>query len=69
MQFEESFFKPEVRNNFKISAMMKRAWAAEMEVLEVIINVCKKTILNILLIGELCLEPFVTRVLYRGMVI
>lgn len=42
MQFEESFFKPEVRNDFKISAMMKRAWAAEMEVLEVIINVCKK---------------------------
>lgn len=42
MQFEEIFFKSEVRNDFKISAMMKRAWAAEMEVLEVIINVCKK---------------------------
>lgn len=42
MQFEDNFFKTEVRNNFKISSMMKRAWAAEMEVLEVIIEVCKK---------------------------
>lgn len=42
MQFEESFFKAEVRNGFKISSMMKRAWAAEMEVLQVIIDICKK---------------------------
>ena len=42
MQFEEDFFKPEVKNDFKITSMMKRAWAAEMEVLEAVIDVCKK---------------------------
>lgn len=42
MQFKENFFETEIRNNFKISSMMKRAWAAEMEVLEVIIDICKK---------------------------
>lgn len=33
MQFDKEFFETEVRNDFKISSIMKRAWAAEMEVL------------------------------------
>ena len=41
MNFDNDFFKTETRNDFKIPAMMKRAWAAAMEVLEVIIDVCK----------------------------
>ena len=42
MNFSEDFFKPEVRCGFEISEMMKRAWAAEMEVLEEITRICKK---------------------------
>lgn len=42
MKFEEQFFKDEIRNDFKIPVMMKRAWAAAMEVLEVVIDVCHK---------------------------
>ncbi len=42
MEFEDSFFKKEVREGFEISSMMKRAWAAEMEVLSVIDAICKK---------------------------
>lgn len=42
MQFEDEFFKTEERNDFKVSSMMKRLWAATMEVLEAVINVCDK---------------------------
>ena len=34
MQFTQNFFNPEIREGFEISAMMKRAWAAQMEVLQ-----------------------------------
>lgn len=33
MEFAEDFFKKEVREGFEVSEMMKRAWAAELEVL------------------------------------
>lgn len=42
MEFDESFFEKEVRCGFTISAMMKRAWAAELEVLSVVDEVCRK---------------------------
>lgn len=42
MEFSESFFKREVRWNFEIDEMMKRAWAAQMEVLEVITDICER---------------------------
>lgn len=42
MEFLNEFFKPEIRMDFEVSAMMKRAWAAELEVLEVIDKVCRK---------------------------
>lgn len=42
MQFEDDFFKIEERNDFKISPMMKRNWAATMEILDAVINVCDK---------------------------
>lgn len=69
MQFEEDFFKPEVKNDFKITSMMKRAWAAEMEVLEAVIDVCKKIILSILQIGEQCLEQLDIKDSYHGTMI
>lgn len=42
MEFPKSFFEDEVRDGFYVPAMMKRAWAAQMQVLEDIENVCKK---------------------------
>jgi len=41
MFFEEGYFEPEIREGFAITSMMKRAWAAELEVLSVIDNICR----------------------------
>lgn len=43
MIFKESFFEREVRDGFEVSAMMKRAWAAEMEVLQMVIESKRQT--------------------------
>lgn len=40
MKFEGSFFKGEEREGFYIKPMMKRAWAAQLEVLEKIDDIC-----------------------------
>lgn len=42
MIFPKEFFQEETRWDFTISEMMKRAWAAELEVLNVISEVCDK---------------------------
>lgn len=42
MQFPKSYFEDEVRDGFYVSGMMKRAWAAQLEILEDIDRVCKK---------------------------
>lgn len=42
MKFPEIFFEAEVRDGFQISEMMKRAWAAQLEVLEIIDGICRK---------------------------
>ena len=42
MQFTQDFFKPEIREEFEIQAMMKRAWAAQMEVLQVVADICEE---------------------------
>ncbi len=42
MQFTEEYFQEEEREGFVISSMMKRAWAAQLEVLEEIKRVCGK---------------------------
>jgi lipopolysaccharide cholinephosphotransferase len=42
IQFDEKFFEGEVRKDFYIEPMMKRVWAAQMEVLAVIDEICKK---------------------------
>lgn len=41
LEFSADYFKTEVRDDFEIPAMMKRAWAAQMEVLHVVAGVCK----------------------------
>ncbi len=42
MQFPDSFFEDEVRDGFFIPTLMKRAWAAQLEVLEEISRICEK---------------------------
>lgn len=42
MNFPKDFFREEIRNDFCIAELMKRAWAAELEVLEVVDNICQK---------------------------
>jgi len=40
MEFPKEFFSEEVRSGFTVPEMMKRAWSAELEVLEVIRTLC-----------------------------
>lgn len=42
MDFPKGFFQEETRWDFTISEMMKRAWAAELEILEAVVNICRK---------------------------
>lgn len=42
MVFPESWFEDEVRDGFYVPAIMKRAWAAELEVLEQVATICEK---------------------------
>lgn len=42
MQFPKNYFEDEVRDGFYVSGMMKRAWAAQLEILNDIDKVCKK---------------------------
>lgn len=42
MEFLDSYFEDEVREGFYIPDMMKRAWAAQAEVLLIIQDICKK---------------------------
>lgn len=41
MLFEESFFQKEIRGGFEVSSMMKRCWAAQLEVMERIDEICR----------------------------
>ena len=42
MRFPDSFFEDEVRDGFYVPALMKRAWAAQMEVLADVAGICKR---------------------------
>ena len=42
MEFDNSYFEPEVCDGFYVPAMVKRAWAAELEVLSEIDKICRK---------------------------
>ena len=41
-EFPEFYFRGEEREGFYIEEMMKRAWAAQIEVLEIIDRICKE---------------------------
>lgn len=42
MKFQKNFFEAELRNDFLVPEMMKRAWAAEMEILQIVADICEK---------------------------
>ncbi len=42
MYFPDSYFEDEVRDGFYVSSMMKRAWAAQLEVLDMVDQICRK---------------------------
>lgn len=42
MYFDESFFEGEERDGFYIRPMVKRAWAVELDILEVISRICRR---------------------------
>ena len=42
LQFSEEYFKEEIRSGFKVSEIMKRCWAAQLEVLHEIDELCKR---------------------------
>lgn len=42
MIFPDSFFEKEIRDDFEVPELMKRAWSAAVEVLEVVSDICKK---------------------------
>ena len=42
MQFPNSYFENEVRDGFYVPSMMKRVWAAQLEILEEIDKICRK---------------------------
>ena len=46
MKFPKEFFSEEVRSGFTVPEMMKRAWSAELEVLEVIRDLCRSEGIN-----------------------
>lgn len=42
MEFPDSYFEDEVREGFYIPSLMKRAWAAQMEVLGIVDTICER---------------------------
>lgn len=42
LEFQEDFFEQEVRDGFYISSTMKRVWAAELEVLQKVAEICDR---------------------------
>ena len=40
MNFPDHYFENELRCDFMVPEMMKRAWAAQLEILQIVINIC-----------------------------
>ena len=46
LKIQESFYNPEVRCGYEVSAKMKKIWAVELDLLAKFIDVCNKHELN-----------------------
>ena len=60
------FFRDEVRNGFFIPTVIKQAWAAQLQVLDVIDTICRKHGITYLQTGERSLELCATADMCRG---
>ena len=69
MYFPENFFEAEYRHDFLVPSLMKRAWAAEIEILEVISNICQKYNLQYFATAVRFLAQYDTKASFRGMMI
>ena len=52
MYFDDKYFKTEEIDGFVVDSMMKRAWAAEMEIMQEIDRICKEMTCNTMRHGE-----------------
>ena len=51
LEFPPDFFKEETRCDFVVSAMMKKNWAAQMDVLQIVADICRANDLQYFAIG------------------
>ena len=42
LEFQDDFFRPEIRDGFFVDATMKTLWAAELEVLNTVAEICAR---------------------------
>ena len=42
MNIPDSYFEDEVRDGFFVPSLMKRAWAAQLELLKIVQDICEK---------------------------
>ena len=69
MEFSHEYFDDEVREDFYVSGLMKRLWAANLEVISDVAKVCDKYNIRWLQTMEHCLVLFVMVDVFRGMMI
>ena len=69
MEFSHEYFDDEVREDFYVSGLMKRLWAANLEVISDVAKVCDKYNIRWFADYEHCLVLFVMVDVFRGMMI
>lgn len=69
LNIPDNYYDAETRNGFYIESKMKRAWAAQIEVLEEIRRICEKHDIPFLRTGEHFSVRYATTDLFRGTMI
>ena len=69
MKFDANYFKGEEREGFYIKPMIKRAWAAQLEVLEQIDEICQRNHIEYYASSGTLLGQYGTEDLFPGMMI
>lgn len=69
MEFEDKYFESEVREGFFVTSMMKRSWAAQLEILKDVDQVCRKYGIAYYADAGTLLEQYAIEVIFHGMMI
>ena len=69
IKLPDHFLDEEVRCGYLVSRKMKEVWAVELDLLAEFQRVCEKYSIRYFASGGLCLERFVIRDLFHGMMI